>query len=155
MNSLFTGRAAAEVVPAAAVRQLTGTTAADFRLEDQENPEVVLDEMIEAWIEETASNIRVRLGRQVDAEGIEGPGMRGVLIRTVANVIAVAMQQRSSPIIQLGDFATNVLNTSDALAKLDDELQPFLEYDPADDDGDGGGRSRIDIFWSSQEYEGA
>ena len=155
MTGLFKGKAASEVVTVDAVRQLTGITSDDFRLHDHDDADKALDDMLQQWIDETASNIRVRLGRQVDPQGPDGPGIRGVLVRTVANIVATAHQQRSSPVIQLGDFATRVLNTSEAFAKLDEELAPFAAFDPAaDDTGDGTGRRTIDVFWSSQPYEG-
>lgn len=147
MTSLFKDKKASEVVTVDAVKQLTGITSDDFHLSESTS----LDKLLREWIDETASNIHVRLGRQVDPKGADGPGVRGVLVRTVANIVATAQQQRSSPVIQLGDFATNVLNTSDALDRLDDELVPFINYTPPGDD-DGTGKNRYDVFWSSQEY---
>lgn len=148
MTNLFDSKRAVEVVPVSSVIQLTGTTPDALGLPD----ETALEDAIKAWVEETASNIHVRLGRTIDPHGIEAKGMAGVIVRTVANIIAVAQQQRSSPIIQLGDFATNVLNTSDALAQLDTELAPFKAYTPPAPDGTPS-TSGVDVFWSSQPYD--
>lgn len=149
-SNLFGDTPVATVVPVSDVIALTGTQPTDFGFDA--NEEQKLEQLIQTWVEETASNVRVRLGRSVEADGIEAAGMKGVLVRTVANILAVAMQQRSSPIIQLGDFATRVLNTGDALDKLDDELAPFLAYDPTDD-GTGARGYTLGVFWSSEQYK--
>lgn len=153
MTDLFKGKKATEVVSVSAIRALTGITAADFRFDGQDEPEQALDALLEQWVEETASNILVRLGRQVDPAGADSAGISGVLIRTVANIVATAHQQRSSPVIQLGDFAARVMNASDALDKLDAELEPFKNWSPPGDDDTQPSTRRVEVFWSSQPYE--
>lgn len=153
MTSLFVGSEASDVVTVAAVRGLTGITSDDFNLSHHDEPDKALDDLLAQWIDETASNIFVRLGRQVRTTSGEAAGIRGVLVRTVANLVATAQQQRSSPVIQLGDFATSVMNASTAFDKLEAELAPFIAFDPEGDDGPATG-GRVSVFWSSQEYEG-
>lgn len=73
---------------------------------------------------------------------------RDVLIRTVANLVAIAQQQRSSPVIQIDSFAVNILNTSEVTKNLDKELTPFIRYKQ------GGTSGWVSVFSSLDDYEG-
>lgn len=129
-----------DFVKAEDVRMLTGISASDFHFENQEDPEKALDELLNKWIEQIASHIHVRLGRTVDPNSDEALAIKDILLRTVAKLVAVAQQQRSSPVIQIGDFAVSILNTAEVTKDLNSELMPFK-------------KSRISIFSSADCYE--
>lgn len=135
------------MVTAEDIRHVTGISTSDIDFSDDSDSEGSLDELLETWIERIASHILVRLGRQVDPDGGEAPAIQDILTRTVANLVAVAQQQRSSPIVQVSDFATKVMNTREVTKELNDELEPFFNYSEEDSSGSGMG-GWLDVFSS-------
>lgn len=130
-----------EAVSPKNIRDLTGISAEDFSFESYD-PEKELDELLSQWIEQIASHVHARVGKQFAKADIEYHAIRDIIIRTVAKVVAIAQQQRTSPIVQMDDFAISILNTSDVTKNLDDELKPFKQS-----------KTRIKIFSSSGEYQ--
>jgi len=128
-----------EVVTPQDVRNLTGVSAEYFRFPNATDPEAALDDLLSTWIERIASHIHARLKRTVLETDDDYLAIQDVLVRTVAKVVAVAQQQRSSPIIQIDDFAVSILNTSEVTKDLGTELRPFM-------------RRSIDVFLSSDDY---
>ncbi|OQP07556.1 hypothetical protein B1690_03230 [Geobacillus sp. 46C-IIa] len=129
-----------EVVTPQDVLDLTGVSADHFGFPpDVGDPETKLDSLLSTWIERIASHIHARLKRTVLETDDDYLAIQDVLLRTVAKVVAVAQQQRSSPIIQIDDFAVSILNTSDVTKDLGTELRPFM-------------KQSIDVFLSSDDF---
>ncbi|OQP08932.1 hypothetical protein B1691_12925 [Geobacillus sp. 47C-IIb] len=123
-----------EVVTPQDVRDLTGVSADHFGFPpDTDDPEKKLDGLLSTWIERIASHIHARLKRTVLEADDDYLAIQDILVRTVAKVVAVAQQQRASPIIQINDFAVSILNTSDVTKDLEAELRPYT-------------RQKIDVF---------
>lgn len=140
--SLFENREVTDVVTAKDIRDLTGITASDYQFSDDvEDPERALDEMLEVWIRRIASHIYVRLGRSIKEDAPESLAIQDVLIRTVAKLVAVSQQQRSSPVVRINEFAINVLNTSEVTKDLDAELSPFKR------------KTVISVFSSAEDFK--
>lgn len=146
--SLFEGKKVTEVVTAQDIKDLTGITASDFDFVNEEDQEEALNKLLEKWIERIASHIYVRIDRTVSVEDGEFLAIQDVLIRTVANLVAIAQQQRSSPVIQIDNFAVNILNTAEVVKDLDRELKPFIKYKQ------GGTSGWVSVFSSLGKYEG-
>lgn len=146
--SLFEGKEVTEVVTAQDIKDLTGITASDFNFVNEEDKEEALNKLLEKWIERIASHIYVRIDRTVSVEDGEFLAIQDVLIRTVANLVAIAQQQRSSPVIQIDNFAVNILNTAEVVKDLDRELKPFIKYKQ------GGTSGWVSVFSSLGKYEG-
>lgn len=146
--ALFKNVDVLEIVTAKDIRNLTGVTAGHFTFQDAEDVEKALDELLETWIERIASHIYVRIERSVDVTDGEFLAIQDVLIRTVANLVAVAQQQRASPVVQIDNFAINILNTSEVTKELDKELTPFKRYKK------GGSSGWVSITSSLDEYKG-
>lgn len=146
--SLFEGKEVTEVVTAQDIKDLTGITASDFDFVNEEDQEEALNKLLEKWIERIASHIYVRIDRTVSIEDGEFLAIQDVLIRTVANLVAIAQQQRSSPVIQIDNFAVNILNTAEVVKDLDRELKPFIKYKQ------GGTSGWVSVFSSLGKYEG-
>lgn len=146
--SLFEGKEVTEVVTAQDIKDLTGITASDFNFVNEEDQEKALNKLLEKWIERIASHIYVRIDRTVSVEDGEFLAIQDVLIRTVANLVAIAQQQRSSPVIQIDNFAVNILNTAEVVKDLDRELKPFIKYKQ------GGTSGWVSVFSSLGKYEG-
>lgn len=146
--SLFEGKEVTEVVTAQDIKDLTGITASDFNFINEEDQEEALNKLLEKWIERIASHIYVRIDRTVSVEDGEFLAIQDVLIRTVANLVAIAQQQRSSPVIQIDNFAVNILNTAEVTKDLDHELKPFIRYKQ------GGTSGWVSVFSSLGKYEG-
>lgn len=145
---LFEGEKTTEIVSAEDIKRLTGISAEDFDFQGEEDGEKALKKLLETWIERIASHIYVRINRKVDVQDGEFLAVQDVLIRTVANLVAVAQQQRTSPVIQIDNFAINILNTSEVTKDLDEELKPFKRYKK----GEGSGFANV--FSSLGTYEG-
>src|SRR5690625_873204 len=126
--ALFGDAKVIEIVTAEDIKGLTGVIAGDLNFNNVDDDEKALNELIENWIERIASHIYVRINRTVDVTDGEFLAIQDVLIRTVANLVAVAQQQRTSPVVQIDSFAINILNTSEVTKDLDDELKPFKRY---------------------------
>lgn len=136
MAELFTGAGAADAVTPAMIEALTGTSADDLGLDTSTEYTALLQD----WIDRICSQVHVRLLRQVDTGSSEFLGIVDVVTRTVAKVVAVALQQRTSPVVQLSDYAVSVLNTAQVTESLDEELKPFIAWnDSGGDDGGGSG----------------
>lgn len=146
--ALFKGKEVTEVVTADDIRNLTGINASDFLFTDVEDENKALDELLEGWIKRIASHIYVRIERKVDVEDEEFLAIQDVLVRTVANLVAVAQQQRTSPVVQIDNFAINILNTSEVTKELDKELKPFIRYKK------GGSSGWVSVFSSLEEFRG-
>ena len=144
--SLFEGKLVTEVVTADDIKNLTGIKAGDFEFANVENQEAALDNLLENWIEKIASHIYIRIGRKVDVNDEEFLAIQDVLVRTVANLVAVAQQQRTSPVVQVDSFAINILNTSEVTKNLDVELEPFIRYKESSVSG------RMSVFSSLEEF---
>lgn len=139
---LFTGEELLEVVKPEDIRDLTGVNADDFGFES-ENPEAKLDELLSKWIEGIASHVHVRVGREFEKSDKEYPAIRDIIVRTVAKLVSVAMHQRTSPVVQLDEFAISILNTAEVTKDLDEEVKPFKET-----------KARFKIFSSADKFEG-
>lgn len=138
--SLFKGIKVLDAVTHQDVIDLTGTSVDDYNF-NSEDTEKELKKLLEIWIERIASHIHTRIGKEVAEDDSDFLAIQDIVIRTVAKLVAVAQQQRTSPIVQLNDFAISVLNTSDVTKDLAKELRPFQK---------GG----ISIFSSIESYEG-
>lgn len=144
---LFEDEKATEVVTAKDIKDLTGINSDDFIFTSDEDDKKALDKLLENWIERIASHIYVRIDRKVCKDDGEFYAIQDVLIRTVANLVAVAQQQRSSPVVKIDNFAINILNTAEVTKDLDEELKPFIRYKK------GGSSGWANVFSSLGNYE--
>lgn len=108
------------------VIDLTGITPDSLGLDEQLNPQAALDSLLTVWIDRISIAINARLtqGRVLPSD----PNYKGIIdvsVRTVAKLVAVAVQQRTSPIVQVNEFAVNVINTTQVIKDLDEELKPY------------------------------
>ena len=139
--SLFENQVITEVVTPKNIKDLTGIKPSDYQFNDtEEDPNVLLDELLEEWITRIGSHVHSRLKRSITEEDDEYDAIRDIIIRTVAKVVAVSQQQRTTPIVQTSDFAVNILDTSEVIKGLRQEIAPFK-------------RRRISVFSSIQDYE--
>lgn len=145
--SLFERKSVTEVVTSKDVQDLTGTSTNDFNFANTDDPEAALKKLLENWIERIASHIYIRIERTVSPDDGEFLAIQDVLVRTVANLVAIAQQQRSSPVVQIDSFAVNILNTSEVTKNLDEELKPFINYKKKNKKG------WISVFSSLEKYE--
>jgi hypothetical protein len=107
---------------------LTGVTPAALGLDHQANPEQALSDLLTTWLERISTQIDVRLIQgKVNSDFQYYNGIVDVAIRTVAKLVAVAQQQRLSPVVKIGEFATQILNTSQVIQDLSTELKPYQQ----------------------------
>ena len=126
------------------VKLLTGITPRAFGFEDVEGGDTAaeqLDALLQVWLDRISSAIDARLASgQVSVDAPEYPALVDVAVRTVAKTVGIARQLRTAPIIQIEDFAIDILNTSQVTADLDRELRAFRTV-------------RIDIFSTADIWE--
>lgn len=145
---LFVGQDSTDVVTPKDIRDLTGIKDSDYSFTSDDDPKELLNEILSTWINRIASHIHVRINRKVSKDDGDYLAIQDVLTRTVANVVAISQQQRSSPVVQINNFAVNILNTSEVTDKLDDELKPFIRYKK------GASSGWANVFSSLEEYKG-
>ena len=119
------------------VRELTGVKPSDLGVADM----AALDNLISAWLADISAEIDARINGPVDpeAEPTRHAGVTAVAIRTTAKMVSYAIHSRSTPIVQVGDFAVQMLNSSEVSRELDRELQPYY-------------RRKISLFHSGEEW---
>lgn len=122
---LFLDQEVTAVVKPNDIRDLTGIQSTDFQFKEGDKPDEALDAMLKTWIDRIASHIHSRLNRRVSKDDDDYLAIQDILIRTVAKVVGVAQQQRTSPVIQINEFAVSILNTSEVTNDLKKELKPF------------------------------
>ena len=144
---LFKDQDVLDVVTVDDIKALTGLNPDDLFLDQQGNPADALKSIVEMWITRIASHIHVRLEGQISKDDKGYEAMKDVITRYVGKLVGTAMQMRSTPIVQIDDFAVEVLDTSDVIEGLDDELTIFRRTMRSRS-------SRVNVFWSSQGYTG-
>lgn len=124
------------------IKKMTGVSSNDLPFDSEEgsDQEELFNDLLKEWIEAVGSHVKIRVKREFTKEDEEYEAIRDIVIRTVAKLVAVAVQQRTSPIVQISDFAISVLNTSDVTNDLDKELKPFK-------------KRRVSVFSSIGEYK--
>lgn len=117
------------------VKRLTGITPERLGLKDDEELDVLLD----VWLRRITVAINARLTQgEIKKDDPDYEGVVDVCVRTVAKLVAVAYQQRQSPIVQIEDFAVDILNTSQVTENLYQELRPYQ-------------KRRVSVFLSSDD----
>jgi|SRR5690606_23111091 len=119
------------------VRELTGVKPSDLGVADM----AALDNLISAWLADISAEIDARINGPVDpeAEPTRHAGVTAVAIRTAAKMVSYAVHSRSTPIVQVGEFAVQMLNSSEISRELDRELRPYY-------------RRKISLFHSGDEW---
>lgn len=108
------------------VKDFTGHKASDFELNDPGT----FDAKIEEWIEEAEGLIDGDRNRTFDPDvaDVQYAGLlRGITLRITANIMAKALQLRTSPVEKLDDFTARIVDTS----VLDDGIKADLKKLPA------------------------
>lgn len=110
------------------VKYLTGITPEELGIDASVsiNPDQTLNDILTTWLTRISSAINTRLVQgEIDANDSKYDGVVDVCVRTVAKVVAVARQNKIAPIQQIGQFAIEIINTSDVIRNLSDELKPY------------------------------
>lgn len=141
---LFEGKETTKVVTAKDIKELTGIKPSDYHFENVEDEEQALNSMLETWIKRIASHVYARLERSLSEKDAEYEAIQDIIVRTVAKLVAISLQQRTSPVVRINDFAINILNTSEVTKDLNDELEPFLRKN----------KGWVEIFSSLDDFEG-
>ena len=123
------------------VKNLTGVHYDELGMDDA----AALDAVLGQWLEWITSRIDAMLAQApVEAEDALRDAVDDVAVRTCAKMVAVARQNRTAPVVQINDFAVQIINTADVTADLQDELAPLQR--PETD-------SRLGLFRVGDEIE--
>ncbi|MGP4041900.1 hypothetical protein ACTWP4_18660 [Gracilibacillus sp. D59] len=132
-----------DVITVDDIKKNTGIASGDLPLEidagSTTTQEELFNDLLKTWIKSVGSHVKTRVKREFSSTDEEYEAIRDIVIRTVAKLVAVAVQQRSSPIVQINEFAVSVLNTSDVIKDLPKELKHFKQR-------------RVSVFSSLEEY---
>lgn len=105
----------------------TGVEPKDLGTTDQ----AALEALLGGWLEEAKSLIDAECKRDFDAEVAAGTipavpkGVASIAVRLVANMVAVSLQRRSSPIVQLGSFNVQISSDDVFTDALKADLRPY------------------------------
>jgi hypothetical protein len=106
---------------------LTGIKPDDLGFHDEAEPDKALYDLLTQWLDRIGVAIDIRLGegtvRNTDSRY---KGLIDVSVRTTAKMVTVAIQQRTNPIVQIGDFSVGAVDTTDVIRGLDTELKPYI-----------------------------
>lgn len=132
------------------VESISGVSPRDLGLEDEQDPDAALQDLITRWLKQISSQIDARLPQgHVDKQEDSREALNGLAERKATDLISFARHSRSSPIIQIDEFATKMINSSQVYEGLDEELEPFKDFeDGSDGSGDG---ATVEIFSSVTE----
>jgi hypothetical protein len=105
------------------VRELTGIQASHF---SKSMTEEELDAILLQWITHIGTEINVRLKETVSTGDSRYIGIEAVALRTLSKLVGYAIQNRTNKVVQIGDFAIQLLNSSDIIRDLDRDLRPYV-----------------------------
>lgn len=106
---------------------LTGVEHGDLGLEDA----AALNTVLGGWLEDAKSLIDGETKRDFDAEVLAGKlpavprGVASIANRLVANMVAIAIQRRKSPLVQMGQFSVEISSDEVLTEALRKDLKPF------------------------------
>ena len=116
------------------IRELTGVQASHF---SKNLTEEELDAILLQWINQITVEIDTRLKEGVPSNDPRYAGIEAVALRTLSKLVGYAIQNRTNKVVQIGEFAIQVLNASDVVKDLNWELKPYS-------------KKKIAIFLSSE-----
>lgn len=133
------------------VKEITGVEPADLGLQDSDSPGDDLNQTLKEWLKEITSRIDATLPQgHVDSQEDIRNGIDGVANRKCSDLVAYSRYQRSSPVVQVDEFTMQVINSSDVLDGIDDDLDPYKQHESTPDgSGDSGS---IGIYSSSGDF---
>ena len=134
------------------VLQTVSIQPADLGLEDDETStaEDKLNKLIEDWIKEVTSEINIRLGNEIATDHEAYAGIKGLTKRKVTDLISLAYQQATNPIVQIDDFAVDIVDSSTVFKNLDQELKPYKNVIDSKEDGED---SEIELFLAGVDID--
>ena len=108
----------------AGVKALAGVEPEDLGLETRAE----LDELITTWLEELTAQFNVVLCQsEITPEDSKYLGISLLAQRKCADLIALAIQKATEPIVQIDDFAVSVVDSSTVFTNLTQELLPYQQ----------------------------
>jgi hypothetical protein len=106
------------------IRELTGVQASHFSkaMTDEE-----LDAILLQWINQISIEIDTRLKETISNDDSRYGGLESVALRTLSKLVGYAIQNRTNKVVQIGEFAIQLLNASDVVRDLTWELKPYTK----------------------------
>lgn len=98
-----------------------------------------LNVVLTTWLEQLSVEIDTRLGETVSTADARYKGIEAVILRTIAKLVGYAVQNRTNKVVQVGEFAVRLLNASDVVRDLNQELKPYK-------------KGKATLFLSSEEW---
>lgn len=118
------------------VRDLTGVQPSSL---SKGMTEAELDVVLTIWLEQLSVEIDIRLKETIATTDARYKGIEAVILRTIAKLVGYAVQNRTNKVIQIGEFAVRLLNASDVVRDLNQELKPYK-------------KGEATLFLSSEEW---
>ena len=134
------------------VLQVTSIEPFDLGLEDDEKltAKEKMKNLIESWIKEVTSEIDIRLGNKIPEDNQAYQGIKGLTKRKVIDLISLAYQQATNPIVQIDDFAVEIVDSSAIFKNLDKELGPYKKVIDSKKDGED---STVELFLAGVDID--
>ncbi|MBM7623722.1 hypothetical protein [Sporohalobacter salinus] len=125
-----------EVLQAVSIEPMDLGLEDDQDLENGLSAEEKLNNLIEDWIKEVTSEINIRLGAEVPTDHEAYAGIKGLVKRKCGDLISLALQKQNSPVVQIDDFAVDIVDSSTIFKNLDKELRPYKKVIDSKEDGE-------------------
>lgn len=106
------------------VKRLAKKDFEDLGLENESE----FEDLIEDILIKLTSHINTRLKEEeIDVESIRYPALCDIAERKVLDMISVIQQIQTGDIVRIDELSTHIINTTNAIEDLDDELKHFKE----------------------------
>ena len=104
------------------VLELINKDPKDLGLQNQEQ----LEKLVEKLLTKISSHINARLAqRKVYKEDVNYPAICDIAERKILDMIAIIQQVQSGDIVSMDELSTRIINTTDVMSNLDEELRAF------------------------------
>jgi len=106
------------------IKNFTGVKPISIGLNQDDDSK--LDEILSDWITQSESLINSYINRTYSDENLP-PAVKNVCIRITANMVALSQARKETPIVQVNDWSTEILDMSIFSNKLKSDLEPFVK----------------------------
>ena len=104
------------------VLELSNRKPEDFNLESQE----LLEQLVEKLLTKLTSHVNTRLVQgEIEPDDYRYPAICDIAERKVLDMMSVVQQTQSGDIVNVDELSIHIINTSDVISDLDEELRSF------------------------------
>ena len=104
------------------VLELSNRKPEDFNLESQE----LLEQLVEKLLTKLTSHVNTRLVQgEIEPDDYRYPAICDIAERKVLDMMSIVQQAQSGDTVSIDDLSVHIINTTEAISDLDEELRSF------------------------------